>query len=58
MNNSNFFLDIIGHGLSSICKLRLYLAVPSPVEDVKIVSPISTFVLNTLTLKEVRYVQR
>ena len=27
------------------------LAVPSPLGDVKIVSPISTFVLNTLTLK-------
>ena len=28
------------------------MAVPSPVGDVKIVSPISTFVLNTLTLKK------
>ena len=28
------------------------MAVPSPVEDVKIVSPVSTFVLNTLTLKK------
>ena len=27
------------------------MAVPSPVGEVKIVSPISTFVLNTLTLK-------
>ena len=34
------------------------MAVPSPVGDVKIVSPISTFMLNTLTLKKkkVRYV--
>ena len=31
------------------------MTVPSPVRDVKIVSPISTFVLNTLTLKEVRF---
>ena len=28
------------------------MTVPSPVRDVKIVSPISTFVLNTLTLKK------
>ena len=28
------------------------MAVPFPVGDVKIVSPISTFVLNTLTLKK------
>ena len=28
------------------------MAVPSPLGDVKIVSPISTFVLNTLTLKK------
>ena len=28
------------------------MAVPSPVGDVRIVSPISTFVLNTLTLKK------
>ena len=28
-------------------------AVPSPVEDVKIVSPMSTFVLNTLTVHNV-----
>ena len=28
------------------------MAVPSPVGDVKIVSPISNFVLNTLTLKK------
>ena len=28
------------------------MAVPSPVGDVKIVSPISIFVLNTLTLKK------
>ena len=28
------------------------MAVPSPVEDVKIVFPVSTFVLNTLTLKK------
>ena len=28
------------------------MAVPSPVGDVKIVSPISTFALNTLTLKK------
>ena len=28
------------------------MAVPSPVGDVKIVSPIGTFVLNTLTLKK------
>ena len=28
------------------------MAVPSPVGGVKIVSPISTFVLNTLTLKK------
>ena len=28
------------------------MVVPSPVGDVKIVSPISTFVLNTLTLKK------
>ena len=27
------------------------MAIPSPVGDVKIVFPISTFVLNTLTLK-------
>ena len=32
------------------------MAVPSPVGDVKIVSPISTFVLNTLTLKKKRCV--
>ena len=31
------------------------MTVPSPVRDVKIVSPISTFVLNTLTLKKVRF---
>ena len=31
------------------------MAVPSPVWDVKIVSPISTFVLNTLILKKVRF---
>ena len=29
------------------------MAVPSPVGDVKIVFPISTFVLDTLTLKKV-----
>ena len=28
------------------------MAVPSPLRDVKIVFPISTFVLNTLTLKK------
>ena len=28
------------------------MAAPSPVGDVKIVSPVSTFVLNTLALKE------
>ena len=28
------------------------MAVPSPVGDIKIVSPVSSFVLNTLTLKQ------
>ena len=36
------------HDLDDHVKWR---SVPSPVGDVKIVSPISTFVLNTLTLK-------
>ena len=35
------------HGLH----VHLKMAVPSPVGDIKIVSSISTFMLNTLTLK-------
>ena len=31
------------------------MAVPSPLEDVKIVCPVSSFVVNTLTLKKVRF---
>ena len=39
-------------GLSRGSDDHVEMAVPSPVGDVKVVSPISTFVLNTLTLKK------
>ena len=32
------------------------MAVPSPVGDVKVLSPVSTFVLNTLTLKSITFI--
>ena len=35
--------------------VRITMAVASPVEDLKIVSPIGTFVLNTLTFKKAHF---
>ena len=53
----------LSYRLSQHCKrldprmvrITMAVAVPSPVEDLKIVSPISTFVLNTLTFKKAHF---